>query len=78
MGFFSVYKEVFPIEISLRVCIRGTRSDGKLNLIYYKYYNLFQVLFNFKFPTIIFYIFILGSSRLPLYYIYLARAGRKG
>ena len=33
MGFFSVYMEVFPIGISLRVRIRGTRSDGKLNLI---------------------------------------------
>ena len=34
MGFFSVNKEVFPIGISLCVRIRGTRSDGKLNLIY--------------------------------------------
>ena len=33
MGFFSVNIEVFPIGISLRVRIRGTRSDGKLNLI---------------------------------------------
>src|SRR6266702_4132440 len=34
MGFFSVNKEVFPIGISLCGPIRGTRSDGKLNLIY--------------------------------------------
>ena len=33
MGFFSVNKEVLPIGISLRVPI-GTRSDGKLNLIF--------------------------------------------
>ena len=29
-------------------------------------------------PAIIFYIFILGGSHLPLYYVYLARAGHKG
>ena len=29
-------------------------------------------------PTIIFYIFILGDSYLPLYYIYLAKVGREG
>ena len=34
MGFFFIYIEVFPIGISLRVRIRGTRSDGKLNFIY--------------------------------------------
>ncbi len=37
MGFFSVNKEVFPIGISLCGPIRGTRSDGKLNLIYIIY-----------------------------------------
>jgi len=37
MGFFSINKEVFPIGICLRGPIRGTGSDGKLNLllIYY-------------------------------------------
>jgi len=33
MGFFSINKEVFPIGICLRGPIRGTRSDGKLNLL---------------------------------------------
>jgi len=33
MGFFSVNKEVFPIGICLRGPIRGTGSDGKLNLL---------------------------------------------
>jgi len=33
MGFFSVNKEVFPIGICLRGPIRGTKSDGKLNLL---------------------------------------------
>jgi len=35
MGFFSVNKEVFPIGISLCGPIRGTKSDGKLNLLIY-------------------------------------------
>jgi len=33
MGFFSINKEVFPIGICLRGPIRGTRLDGKLNLL---------------------------------------------
>jgi len=33
-------KEVFPIGISLCGPIRGTRSDGKLNLIYKYKYNI--------------------------------------
>ena len=37
-----------------------------------------QVLFNFKFPAIVFRVFVLGGSRLPLYYVHPARAGREG
>jgi len=33
---------------------------------------------HFKFPAIMFRVFILGGNYLPLYYIHLARAGREG
>jgi len=36
-------KEVFPIGISLYRPIRGTRSDGKLNLIYINISNIEDV-----------------------------------
>ena len=45
MGVFSVNKEVLPIGISLRVPI-GTRSDGKLNLIYAQ--DIGSICVNFK------------------------------
>ena len=37
----------------------------------------FKFFLNFKFPAIIFYVFILGNNYLFLYYIYLAKAGRE-
>jgi len=33
MGFFSINKKVFSIEISLYRPIKGTKLDGKLNLL---------------------------------------------
>jgi len=38
MGFFSINKEVFSIEISLYGPIKEIKSDGKLNLLIYYYY----------------------------------------
>ena len=62
MGIFSVNKEVFPIGISLYGPIRGTRSDGKLNLIIYLLIILLiyikKVLFSVIFNIDIFLYFI--------------------
>ena len=42
------------------------------------YNYIISVIVYFKFPAIIFYIFVLGSNYLPLYHVYLARVGHKG
>jgi len=39
--------------------------------------NIFKVLFTFKLPAIMFYVFILDSNYLPLYSVYLAKVGYK-
>ena len=36
------------------------------------------VLFNFEFPAIMFYIFMLGGNCLFLYHVYPAKVGREG
>jgi hypothetical protein len=41
-------------------------------MVYFKFF------FSFKFPAIIFRVFILGGNYLPLYRVYLARVGYKG
>jgi len=42
------------------------------------YNRIINVIIYFKFPTIMFYIFVLGGNYLLLYYIYLAKVGREG
>ena len=46
--------------------------DHIINIMIY-----FEFFFNFKFPAIIFHIFVLSGSYLFLYYIYPARVGRE-
>ena len=43
-----------------------------ITIIYFKFF------FNFKFPIIMFYIFVLGSNYLLLYRVYLAKVDCKG
>jgi len=45
MGFFSINKEVFSIGISLYRPIRGTKSDGKLNLLIIVRYSVLVLAF---------------------------------
>ena len=42
------------------------------------YNRIMSVIVYFKFPIIIFYIFVLGGNHLSLYYVYLAKVGHKG
>jgi len=68
MGFFSVNKEVFPIGICLRGPIRGTRLDGKLNLLLLINLEIGLVMIKIKGKeiTINFNILLLGNDEAVL------------